>query len=111
MDGMNGRERYLALLAGKEADRPAAVAVVSVATAEACRRLGFPFEQTHLDADKMTALAAYAHTELGFDSVMPYFSVVQEAAALGCDVNWGSGDMMPYVKGRIINRPDDFILP
>ena len=108
---MNGRERYLALLKNEAADRPAAAAVVSVATAESCFSLGFSFEETHLNADKMTALAAYAHTDLGFDSVMPYFSVVQEAAALGATVDWGGMYMMPYVRGRLFDDPGAFKLP
>ena len=111
MEAMSGRERYLALLRGEPADRPAAAAVVSLATAESCGHLGFSFEETHLNADKMAALAAYAHTGLGFDSVMPYFSVVQEAAALGATVDWGSVYMMPYVRGRLFDDPGAFKLP
>jgi len=32
---------------------------------------------------------------VGFDRVMPNFSIAQEAAALGCQVDWSDTDMMP----------------
>ncbi len=32
---------------------------------------------------------------MAFDRVMPDFSIVQEAAALGCRVDWSDTDMMP----------------
>jgi [methyl-Co(III) methanol-specific corrinoid protein]:coenzyme M methyltransferase len=35
---------------------------------------------------------------LGYDTVMPVFSVTQEAAALGCQVDWGHAQMMPGVR-------------
>jgi [methyl-Co(III) methanol-specific corrinoid protein]:coenzyme M methyltransferase len=58
-------------------------------------------------------LAATGHTELGFDSVMPYFSIVQESSALGCEVQWETKDNWPTVS---MTRPlwcgsDDVNLP
>ena len=111
MEEMTGRERYQAILRGEETDRPAAITVVSVATEESCSELGIRFEETHLCADKMAALSSYIHTELGFDSVMPYYSVVQEAAALGGDINWGDGETMPYQNGRCYGEPEEFQMP
>ena len=32
---------------------------------------------------------------MGFDRVMPNFSIAQEATALGCQVDWSDTDMMP----------------
>lgn len=46
----------------------------------------------------MAALALTGYEVAGFDTVMPEFSVQQEAEALGCKVHWGHRDMMPDVK-------------
>ncbi len=46
----------------------------------------------------MADLALAGHELLGFDTVMPEYSVVQEAAALGALVDWGDRDKMPDVK-------------
>jgi [methyl-Co(III) methanol-specific corrinoid protein]:coenzyme M methyltransferase len=59
---------------------------------------GVPFPQAHLEAKAMADLAYAGHAVLGFDTVMPEFSVNQEAAALGCEVDWGGRNQMPEVK-------------
>ncbi len=86
---------------GEEADRPAVINPVSLATSESCRILGIPFNEVHLDADKMAALAAYGSEGIGFDCVMPYFSVVAEAAALSAKIGWGDNENMPWQKDAI----------
>jgi [methyl-Co(III) methanol-specific corrinoid protein]:coenzyme M methyltransferase len=73
--------------------------------------IGVNFNEVHLDADKMAALAATGYENLGFDSVMPYFSVVHEAAAFGCEIDWGKGDAMPNQKSAVFNEPDEFKMP
>jgi len=108
---MTGKERATACLAGLGSDRPSVICPTSIATKESCQALGINFQDTHLNADKMAALAAFGAEKLGFDSVMPYFSVIQEAAALGCQINWGSPNEMPTQKNPPYNQPDDFILP
>ena len=46
----------------------------------------------------MADLAMAGHEIAGFDTVMPEFSVHQESAALGCEVDWGSPERMPDAK-------------
>jgi [methyl-Co(III) methanol-specific corrinoid protein]:coenzyme M methyltransferase len=46
----------------------------------------------------MADLALAGHELVGFDTVMPEYSVHQEAAALGCEVDWGNREMMPDSK-------------
>jgi [methyl-Co(III) methanol-specific corrinoid protein]:coenzyme M methyltransferase len=46
----------------------------------------------------MAELALAGHELVGFDTVMPEYSVVQEAAAMGAQVDWGDRDKMPDVK-------------
>jgi len=56
----------------------------------------------------MTALALAGHTLLGFDVVMPLFSVCHESAAIGCTVNWGDRTTMPVVSTPLLGIDDDY---
>ena len=42
---------------------------------------------------------------------MPVFSVTQEAAALGCEIDWGGPEMMPTVRSHPFADGNDFTLP
>jgi [methyl-Co(III) methanol-specific corrinoid protein]:coenzyme M methyltransferase len=74
------------------------------------------FPDVHLDGEKMAHLAAGAHDILGYDAIMPYFSVQAEAAALGCEVDWGSVETMPVERSHpwsesgLVRIPDDFLV-
>jgi [methyl-Co(III) methanol-specific corrinoid protein]:coenzyme M methyltransferase len=46
----------------------------------------------------MADLAFAGHEIVGFDTVMPEYSVVQEAAALGSEIDWGDRQRMPEAK-------------
>jgi [methyl-Co(III) methanol-specific corrinoid protein]:coenzyme M methyltransferase len=59
---------------------------------------GVSFPQAHKDPQAMADLAIAGHEIAGFDTVMPEFSVQQEAAALGSRVDWDHRDMMPDTK-------------
>ena len=59
----------------------------------------------------MAALALAGHTVLGFDVVMPLFSVCHEAAAMGCNVRWGGPDAMPQSGPPIYKDEDDIRTP
>jgi len=59
----------------------------------------------------MADLAAAGHEILGFDAIMPEFSVQQEAAALGCEMDWGSPSMMPDAKTHPFQRVEDIVIP
>ena len=84
-----------ALYKGKKGERPPAVNVTSIVCHDLMDAAGVSFPQAHLDADAMAELALAGHEIVGFDTVMPEYSVNQEAAALGCEVDWGSRDRMP----------------
>jgi MtaA/CmuA family methyltransferase len=111
LNKMSSRERFFACLNGNEMDRPTVINPTSIATVESCNSVGASFNEVHLNADKMAALAAVGYEKLGFDSVMPYFSVVQEAAALGCNIDWGHTETMPNQKNSIYNEPEQFKIP
>jgi len=108
---MTSRERVFACINEKEYDRPPVISPTSVATLDSCSIAGVSFKDVHLDADKMAALAGISYEQLGFDTVAPYFSVVQEAAAFGCQIDWGNGDAMPNQKSTVFQDPDEFKMP
>lgn len=58
-------------------------------------KVGAFFPEANTDAETMARLAGAGYTELGFDNVMPLFSVWHESCALGCKVNWGHRGQMP----------------
>ncbi len=105
------RRRFLAALLGGRVEQVPVGNVVSVACVELMQACGAYFPTAHLEADTMAHLAAAGHTILGFDTVMPVFSVVQEAAALGCQVHWGAIDSMPSVRTHPFAGQASVVLP
>jgi [methyl-Co(III) methanol-specific corrinoid protein]:coenzyme M methyltransferase len=89
--------------------------VFGTGTSIACQELmaaaGAFFPEAHLDGEKMAALAMAGHTLLGFDVVMPLFSVCHEAAAMGCNVGWGGPNAMPESGKPIFRDLDDIRIP
>lgn len=108
---MSPKRRFLAAMLGGPVDRIPVGNVVSVVTVDLMEAAGIWFPQAHLDAQDMARLAAAGHEVLGYDTVMPIFSVTQEAAALGCEVDWGYPKMMPGVRTHPFAETDDLYLP
>ena len=108
---MTSRERVMATLEGKPTDRIPVVNPTSVATVECMEASGAFFPDAHLDAEKMATLAATSFDILEFDTIAPYFSVQQEAAAFGCEMSWGSIDSMPDVRKNPFEVPEDILIP
>lgn len=75
------------------------------------REAGASFPEGHTDPEAMFRLALAGHTVLGFDVVMPLFSVCHEAAAMGCRVNWGGPDAMPESGPPIFATSADIAIP
>jgi MtaA/CmuA family methyltransferase len=87
-----------ALFGGRRGQRPPAGNPTSIVCYGLMDAAGVGFPEAHQDAGAMAALALTGYEVAGFDTVMPEFSVQQEAEALGCKVHWGHRDMMPDVK-------------
>lgn len=104
------RERVLAILNHKKADICAAITPTSVVTNECIRAIGVSAPGIHTTSSDMAALAATAYTVLGFDTVMPYFSVHLEAEMLGCEIDWKSANM-PIILKHPIKDPEEFSRP
>jgi [methyl-Co(III) methanol-specific corrinoid protein]:coenzyme M methyltransferase len=104
-----------AMFGGRRGPRPAVGNPTSIACHGLMEKAGVFFPEAHLDAQAMAALALAGHEIVGFDTVMPEYSVVQEAAALGAQVDWGDRNKMPDVKGfpnadfSAILMPQDFL--
>lgn len=112
-DVMSSRERVLAALAGSPVDRTPLVNPTSVVTVELMDLVDAPFPDANRDPELMARLAATGYTELGFDSIMPVFSIVQESSALGCTVQWEQKDNWPTIRMQepIYHSPDDITIP
>jgi len=106
------RELFLSALARRNPPGRFSVGTgTSIACQDLMRETGAWFPKAHMDAEAMAALALAGHTVLGMDVVMPLYSVCHEAAALGCNVNWGAPDAMPESGKPIWSRPEDVRIP
>ncbi len=110
---MTSRERVLNALEGKPVDRPPVANPTNVATVELMDMMDAPFPDANRDPEMNARLAATGYTELGFDAIMPYFSIIQESSALGCDMQWEQKDNWPTVRmtNPIWKGPDDVRIP
>ena len=104
---MSPKRRFLAALLGGPVDRTPVGNVVSVVTQDLMAAANAWFPLAHLEAEAMAGLAATGYQVLGYDTVMPVFSVTQEAAALGCEMDWGSPEMMPGVLSHPFSKTGD----
>jgi len=104
------KRRFLTALLGGKPDQLPVGNVVSVTTTEQMRRMDAWFPQAHFDPEIMARLAAASFEILKYDTIMPIFSVTQEAAALGCQINWGEPEMMPAVLSHPFAQKSEFSL-
>jgi len=106
------KRRFLSgLLGGRKGNRICVANPTSIVSVELMEKTGVYFPEAHLDPLKMSQLAASGCEILGFDSIMPEFSVQQEAEALGCVVDWGSPTMMPDAKTHPVKEVKDLTIP
>jgi [methyl-Co(III) methanol-specific corrinoid protein]:coenzyme M methyltransferase len=110
------RQRFLdAITRRNTSGEPVFGTGTSIVCQELMNATGSWFPEAHQDAEQMATLALGGHTVLGLDVVMPLFSVCHEAAAMGCNVNWGGPAAMPESGKPIfkdeggIHIPDDLL--
>ncbi|MCL4188459.1 MAG: MtaA/CmuA family methyltransferase [Rhodobacteraceae bacterium] len=97
---MTSRQRVLAALRREPVDRTPVCNPTSVATVELMDLADAFFPEANRIPEKMANLAETSYTELGFDTIMPVFSIIQESSALGCKIQWEQKDNWPTVKMR-----------
>jgi [methyl-Co(III) methanol-specific corrinoid protein]:coenzyme M methyltransferase len=95
---MTPRDRFLKALRGERTDVPAVGNPTSIATVDLMEATGCFFPDVHTNPEKMATLAGTGFERLRYDTIAPYFSVVQEAAAMGANVDWGDKTHMPTVR-------------
>jgi len=100
-----------ALYGGRKGSRPPAGNPTSVACVELMKACGAFFPEAHLNARAMADLALAGHELAGFDTVMPEYSVHQESAALGCEMDWGNETRMPDARTAPYADFSDVIVP
>jgi len=105
------REIFMRSLRRSSTPRVAVGSATSIVTTDLMDQVGVTFPEAHLDAELMAELAAAGHTVLGFDNVMPLFSVWHESAALGCEVDWGTSGRMPDGRPMCASIDDDVTIP
>lgn len=110
---MTPRERVINALAGKPVDRPPVANPTNVATVELMDMTDAPFPDACRDPELAARLAATGYTELGFDAIAPYFTIIQESSALGCEMQWEDKDNWPTVRMSrpIWQGPNDIHIP
>ncbi len=113
VDSMTSRERVMAALRREPVDRTPICNPTSVATVELMDLVDAPFPEANREPELMARLAATGYTELGFDTIMPVFTIIQESSALGCKIQWEQKDNWPTVKMRepIWEDVDDIKIP
>jgi uroporphyrinogen-III decarboxylase len=109
---MTPRERFLRAIQGQPVDQPSVGNPTSIATLDLLEATGCSFPDVHTDAQRMATLAAAGYEQLGYDTIAPYFSVVNEAAAFGASIDWGGPGRMPAVQPPyLFTEPDQATLP
>ncbi|MBM03616.1 MAG: MtaA/CmuA family methyltransferase [Dehalococcoidia bacterium] len=97
-ENMTSKERVMNALNGLPVDRTPVSNPTSVATVELMDLVGAPFPDACRNPELNAQLAATGYTELGFDSIAPYFTIIQESSALGCEMQWEQKDNWPTVR-------------
>ena len=110
---MTSRQRVLAALKLQPVDRTPVCNPTSVATVELMDLVDAHFPDANREPEKMARLAETSYTELGFDTIMPVFTIIQESSALGCKIQWEGKDNWPTVRMSepIWSEPDDIRIP
>lgn len=100
-----------AMFNGRKGQRPPTGTPTSIACHDLMDITGVSFPEAHLNADAMAELALAGYETIGFDTVMPEYSVDQEVAALGSDVDWGNRDRMPDTTSFLYEDFSDIVIP
>ncbi len=100
-----------AMFNGRKGKRPPVGNPTSIVCHGLMDAAGVAFPEAHLNPNAMAELALAGHEILGFDTVMPEYSVQQESAALGAEVDWGDRDRMPDNKNFLYEDFSDVVIP
>lgn len=108
---MTPKRRFLSAMLGGRVDRTPVGSGTSVTTLEQEKMTNAYFPEANYDGQTMARLAAGSYEILGYDCILPVFSVIAEAAALGCEVDWGDKESFPTVRKPMWKDPDEVRMP
>jgi len=92
---------FLDAVMSKPTSRPVVGSGTSVVTDELMTLANASFPEEHQDPELMAKLAIVGYIILGYDNVMPLFSIWREAAVLGCPVGWRNRGHLPNYRRHI----------
>ncbi|RPJ10683.1 MAG: MtaA/CmuA family methyltransferase [Deltaproteobacteria bacterium] len=107
---MNPIDRFLRVLANQTTDRAPVIGVTNSVTLELMDAVGTKFPEAHHDPDLMMKLGAAAHDLCGLESVKVPFDMTVEAGALGAEVDFGTVNTLPHIKGPLFETPESLTL-
>jgi len=107
---MDPIERLLRVLSRQQVDRPPVTGLMTAVTVEMMDRVGIEWPDAHHDPSAMAGLAAAAHETCGLESMKLPFDMTVEAGALGAEIDYGTKNTLPHVKGHLYRDPGELVI-
>ncbi len=108
---MTSRERFLAGLCGKPADRPPVAHIAAATTVGLQADTGCFMPDVHHNPERLVRLMAANHDVLGFDAVTFLINFFNEPAALGAAMDWGGPETLPAYRSHPWETAEDIEIP
>lgn len=97
---LSGREIFLSALKGDRVSRSPVFSADQTGTYELMEKVSAYWPEANTNAREMAALAAAAHTEIGFDAVRVPFCQTIEAEIFGSVLRQGGKENVPSISGH-----------
>ena len=107
MDPIN---RLLKALSHQEVDRPPVTGLMTAVTVQMMDRIGIKWPDAHHDSPAMARLASAAHETCGLESMKLPFDMTVEAGAFGAEIDYGTKNTLPQVKGVLCRDPEGLVV-
>ena len=98
MHELTSKQRVMNVFNDLPVDKPPVCNPTNVASVEMMDLVDSSFPEAHREPELNAKLASTGYTELGYDCISPYFSIIQESSALGCEMQWEQKDNWPTVR-------------
>ena len=98
MQKLTSKQRVMNVFNDLPVDKPPVCNPTNVASVEMMDLVDSSFPEAHREPHLNAKLASTGYTELGYDCISPYFSIIQESSALGCEMQWEQKDNWPTVR-------------
>lgn len=108
---MNSRERFIAVMEGRQPDRTPLACVTACTTIELQESTGCFMPYVHTDPERLARLCAANHEVLNFDAVTFIINYFNEPAALGVEMEWGRHSTLPMFLSHPWKQISDAVFP